>query len=140
MGLLKLFVLFLLPSLALIQTTTAAPETMVAKVNRVNWPTYRKVHCVNTQEFHKIRELILINESENRYHATLVIEETSTRQASLALGTVELYIFGLEQMTFSGNGIVAETKMLETGSVAQDARITIDQPFYDSNEWLCKAL
>lgn len=102
-------------------------------------PEYAEVLCANLNEIHKQRQILIKHKTHRRYTAELSYQDSTGKFATRSLGDLELYLFNQKTLTFAGPGVVVETGLLQRHGPAWDARVSSNNPYYNSNDWVCKA-
>jgi hypothetical protein len=102
-------------------------------------PEYGDVVCANLNEIHKQRQILIKHKTHRRYTAELSYQDSTGKFATRSLGDLELYLFNQKTLTFAGPGVVVETGLLQRHGPAWDARVSSNNPYYSSNDWVCKA-
>lgn len=102
-------------------------------------PEYAEVLCANLNEIQKQRQILIQHKSGRRYTAELSYQDSSGKFATRSLGDLELYLFNQKTLTFAGPGVVVETGLLQRHGQAWDARVSSNNPYYNSKHWVCKA-
>jgi len=104
-----------------------------------SYSRYEKVHCINPIESNRHKEIIFIKVREKKFNFHLLSQDQQGQIRWERLRDVHFQVLTGNAALFSGADVVERYLMQELNGPAVKASVSLINPYYHSDNWLCKS-